>query len=164
MNITLYKAADELRQTLDQVDPDTGELPEGYENIFGLVKNKSQAVVGYYLDTEAQADMVELHAKELLGRVKRQRERNKRLKGYLLDCMKMAGISEIKALDGTFTAKLYLNRDDVVVIDPHQSVPDEYLAEPEEREASKTKIKIALKSGEELEFAYLAKNDRLEIK
>jgi hypothetical protein len=164
LNITLYKAADDLRQTLDQLDPETGELPDGYENALGLVKNKGRSVVAYYLDTEAQADMVELHAKELLGRVKTQRKRNEWLKGYLKDCMKTAGITEIKADDGSFKATFYANRDEAVVIDPVKPIPAKYLSDPAPLEPSKTKIKAALKAGTVLDFAYLAKNDRLEIK
>ena len=31
MNISLYKAADDVRKLFDQMDAETGELPEGFE-------------------------------------------------------------------------------------------------------------------------------------
>ncbi len=57
MNISLYSAVDELRSVLDQVDEETGELPEGYESARGLVANKSAKVAAYIAQTEAEATM-----------------------------------------------------------------------------------------------------------
>jgi hypothetical protein len=164
MQITLYKAAEELRETLDQVDPETGELPEGYESILGLVKNKGQAVIAYRLNELATVEMIKAHIKDMQAKAKSIEKRCDHLDGYLMTCMKMIGINEIKANDGTFTAKLYLERDASVVIDPTKVVPDEYLAPPKPREPSKTLISAAIKAGKVLDFAYIVKNDRLEIK
>lgn len=163
MNITLYQAADELREILDQVDPDTGELPEGYESALGLVKNKAAKVGAYLLQTQAEADMVEAHAKALLDRVATQRKRHEWLKGYLMTNMLDAGITEISVENGA-KIKLYPHRDEAVEVFDERQVPSEYFADPKPAPISKGKIKSAIKNGVDVPGALLVKRHRLEVK
>lgn len=163
MNITLYQAADELRHVLDQVDPETGELPEGFESALGLVKHKGGKVGAYILQAEAEAEMIEAHAKTLLDRVATQRRRNQWLRDYLLRNMLETGITEIAVENGA-RIRLYPERDEAVEVFDERQVPAEYLADPKPPAISKTKIKAAIKNGVEVPGAMLVKRPRLEIK
>ena len=162
-NVTLWKAAEDLREVLDQVDPETGELPEGFENAYGLVKNKGAKVGAYILQTEAEMDMIETRAKELLARVRTQKKRNEWLRNYLLENMSATGIREIAVEDGA-KIKFYPERDEAVEIFDERQVPAEYFADPKPPEISRTKIKAAIKAGVEVPGALLTKRHRLEVK
>lgn len=162
MDITLHKAAEDLRATLAQVDPETGALPEGFENALGLVKRKSAAVGAFILQAEREADFVEQHAKLLLERVKAERRRVEWLRGYLLAHMRDAGVTEI-SIDGIATIKRYPERDVVVDIWDEKQIPAEYF-EPQPPKLSKQSIKAVLSGGADVPGARLVAKDRLNIR
>lgn len=166
MKITLYRAAETYREILDQIDPETGEIPEGFleefDNAKGLVKNKGTSVAAYILQQEAEMALVSNHARELMSRVVAQTKRNEWLRQYLRDNMLATGINQIEG-EG-FLIKLYRERDEAIEIFDSRQVPPEFDAEPKPPEPSKTKIKAAIKAGNEVPGAKLVKRDRLEIK
>ncbi len=165
MQISLYKAAADVRELLDQIDPETGEMPEGFDQARAIVATKAQGVAAFILENEAQADMVEAHAKALLDRVKTARRRSEWLRQYLRTHMDAAGILSIKADDGTFSAKLEKERDESVEVFDADQLPQDYMREiPAKSEPDKALIKKALKDGFEVPGAKLAKKDRLTIK
>lgn len=165
MNITLYKAAADVRELLDQIDPETGELPEGYEQARAIVATKAQAVAAFVLENNAQADMVEAHAKSLLDRVKAARKRSDWLRQYLQTHMAACGIREIAAEDGTFKATLAVGRDESVDVFQPELLPQDYMREiPAKYEPDKTLIKKALKDGFDVPGARIVAKDRLTIK
>jgi len=165
MQITLYQAADSVRDLLDQIDPETGELPEGFEQARALVATKAKACAAFILDNEAQADMVEQHAKSLLDRVKTARKRSQWLREYLSSHMAAAGVMSIKSDDGTFTAKLDLGRDESVDVWDAAQLPADYMREiPAKSEPDKTLIKKAIKDGFDVPGAKLIAKDRLTLK
>jgi hypothetical protein len=165
MNITLYQAAQEVRELLEQIDPETGELPEGYEAARDLVASKAKAVAAFVLENNAQADMVEAHAKSLMERVKSARKRSDWLKAYLASHMAACGIQSIKSDDGTFCAKLEVGRDESVEIYEPQSIPEDYMREvPAKYEPDKVLIRRAIKDKFTVPGARLVAKDRLTIK
>jgi hypothetical protein len=165
LNITLYNAAETVRELLEQIDPETGELPEGFEQARAIVATKAQAVAAFILETNAQADMVEGHAKALLARVKTARKRSDWLKQYLQSHMGAAGVLSIQSDDGTFSAKLDKERDESVEIFDEAQLPADYMREiPATTEPDKALIKKAMKDGFEVPGARLVKKDRLTIK
>jgi hypothetical protein len=164
VNITLYQAAQEVREMLEQIDPETGELPEGYEQARAVVATKAQAVAAFILENNAQADMVEAHAKALLDRVKTARKRTDWLKEYLRSHMSACGITQIKSEDGTFTAKLEIGRDESVEIYEPESIPEDYMREVVKVEPDKTLIKKAIKDKFVVPGARIVAKDRLTIK
>lgn len=165
MDIKLYQAADAVRALLDQMDPETGELPEGFEDARALVAQKSQAVAAYILDTEAQAKMVEEHAKALLARVKAANNNMQRLREYLQFHMAASGVLSIKSDDGTFYAKLEQGRDKSVEVFDAEQLPPDYLREiPAKYEPDKALIKKAIQEGYEVPGARIVAKDRLTIK
>lgn len=163
MNLTLYQSADELRHILDQVDVETGELPPGYESALGLVKHKGGKVGAYILQTEAEAAMVEAHAKALLDRVASQKKRNDWLRNYLMTNMLETGITEISVENGA-KIKLYPNRDEAIEVFDEKQIPPEYFSPPKPPAVSKSAIKVALKQGRDVPGALIVRRHRLEVK
>ncbi len=165
MQITLYKAAETVRELLEQIDPETGELPPEFEQARAIVATKAQAVAAFVLSNNAEADMVEAHAKTMLERVKSARKRSDWLKQYLTGHMQVCGITEIKSDDGTFKASLAIGRDESVDIWDEAQLPMNYLREiPAKTEPDKTLIKRAIKDGFEVPGARLVTKDRLTLK
>lgn len=165
MNITLYSAAASVRELLEQIDPETGECPEGFEQARALVATKAQACAAFVLENDAQAEMVELHAKSLLDRVRTARKRSQWLRQYLSSHMAAAGVMSIKSDDGTFSAKLEIGRDESVDVWDVAQIPADYMREiTAKTEPDKTLIKKAIKDGFEVPGAKLIAKDRLTIR
>lgn len=165
MNITLHAAADQVRELLDQVDPETGELPEGFEQARAIVATKAVAVAAYLIETERQAGVLKAYAKEIGDRAKAAEKRMGWLKGYLLSHMAACGITEIRDERGIFTAKRQPERDEAVEVFDDTQIPKDYLREiPATHEPDRALIKAAIKDGFEVPGAKLVKRDRLSIK
>jgi RNase adaptor protein for sRNA GlmZ degradation len=164
MQVTLYKASEDLRELLDQIDPDTGELPEGFQQARAIVATKSQAVAAFVLENDAQADMVETHAKKLLAKVATARRRSEWLRSYLQAHMSACGMREIKADDSTFLAKLEIERDASVEVFDERMVPSDYWRETVKRAPDKVLIGKAINDGYDVPGARIVKRDRLTIK
>lgn len=164
MNITLYKAAEELRDTLENIDPETGELPDGFENAQALVQRKAMSVAAYILDTDAQAEMVEAHAKTLLERVKTARKRSAWLRQYLRTNMQETGITKVTSEDGTFTLSLERDRDESVDVFDEAQLPAELVKTEVKTSPDKVAIKKLLKDGQDVPGARIVKKDRLSIR
>lgn len=166
MNVSLYKAAADVREMFDQMDPETGELPEGFEPAREIVIRKSAAVAAYILEADKQADMVEAHGKTFIDLAKKQRARNDRLRDYLKTHMSLAGVMQIEDDFGMFKAKLLKDRDEAVEVFDAAQVPFNYMTYPKPPAPAPDKalIKKAIKDGFEVPGARLIKRDRLEIK
>jgi hypothetical protein len=165
MQITLHAAADQVRKLLEQIDPETGELPEGFEQARAIVATKSAAVAAYLLEDERQAEMVEGYAKDLMARVKTARKRSEWLREYLRSHMAACGLTEIKDERGIFTAKLEKDRDEAVEVFDLAQIPKDYLREvPATEVPDKVLMKKAFKDGFEVPGAKLVRRDRLTIK
>ena len=105
--------------------------------------------------------MLDQHIKSMQEKKKALQNRQSRLKEYLAFNMKRSGILEIKADDGTFTAKFQKNPPAVAVYDEKQ-IPEEYWVV--KREISKSAIKDAIKGGKEIPGAKLESSESLRIK
>jgi hypothetical protein len=127
------------------------------------VKGANVAAYALTLDAEIAA------LKEVEGKVAAKRKSREsaasRLRAYLKNNMAACGITEIKALDGTFTAKLFRERDAVVIIDSENLIPADYMRQiPARSEPDKSLLLRALKEGYSIPGVSLTKKDRLEIK
>jgi hypothetical protein len=163
MNITLYKAAEEFAAVLDQIDPETGELPAEYNTVRELVARKGAAVAAYIAQREMEADAISERLKEIESRVKAMRARAAHLRRYTADCMRTAGISEIASEDRLLCVRLYPDRDESVEVYDESLLVDHYMRVKIIREPDKVGIKAALKSGREVQGARIVKRDRLVI-
>ena len=165
MNITLHQATEQVRELLDQIDPETGELPEGYEDARAIVTSKAIAVTAYILEQDRGIASAKEYVKELTAKVKAAEKRQDWLRRYLQEHMAAAGITEIADERGVFKASLASGRDEAIEVFDEAQVPADYLREiPAKYEADKTLIKKAIKDGFEVPGARLVKRDRLTIK
>lgn len=164
--LTLYDASEHLSLLLDQIDPETGEMSEALGAALSKFEGKSQSIAAYILNQEATADAIDEAIKKLEKRAMGFRKKADSLKQYLQDNMKRAGITQITADDGTFTAKLYRERDVSVEIFESKLIPIAYMRQvpPPEPAPDKNRIKESLKAGTDVPGARLLKKDRLEIK
>ena len=78
--------------------------------------------------------------------------------------MARLAIKKITALDGTFEATLYTERDEYVLVTDEAKIPGKYMQAKEFYEPRKADIKAAIKRGEIVPGVEIKKNDRLTIK
>lgn len=167
MNITLYKA-NELARLESHIDHETGEIDMlAYDAAQITLADKQMAVVAYIKNNDSTIDQLSAVIKELTAKKKTLESRKASLGIYLSANMKEHGITSIKANDGTFEAKLYIDRDEsVVILDglDGYSFPPELCNAPKPPEPSKTLIKAAINAGQAVAGAMIVRNDRLTIK
>jgi hypothetical protein len=163
MNVTLYQAATELAAALDQIDPETGELPAEYGTARELVERKGAAVAAYIAQREMEADAIENRIEEISKRVKAMRSRAVHLRNYMADCMRTAGITEIASDDKLLRVRLYPGRDESVEVYDQSLLAEQFTRVKTTREPDKTGIKVAIKSGQDVQGARIVKRDRLII-
>ncbi len=166
--MNLYEISNEYLATANQLadmDIDEQTLTDTLEASAWPVEEKVRSVSAVILNLQAEADMVKGTADRIAKRAKALQSRADALHDYLLINMQRTGITEIKALDGTFKAKLYRERDASVVIDSENLIPADYMREiPARCEPDKVLIKKAINDGYEVPGAHIVKKDRLEIK
>lgn len=163
MSITLFDAAQAVREAVHQIDPDTGEIIETYADSRALFEHKAIGCVAYAKEEAATLESARAMVKDMLAKIEAREKRLERFKAYLADCMKATGITEVKHELGLFGAKLYLERDESVEIDEGADFPPEMCNDPKPPTPSKTKIKNAIKAGEAVAGARIVRKDRLTI-
>ena len=162
---SLYQLAHDFREQIDSLfDPETGEALPAFDEFRVMLGNKANQVAAYVLNCESDA----AQAKEAVKRIKALQtayeRKADRLRQYLAENMKTAGINEIKATDGSFVVKLYVDRDESVEIEEGALFPAELCNDPKPPEPSKTKIKNAILAGQPVAGARIVRKDRLSIK
>lgn len=87
------------------------------------------------------------------------------LRRYLQDQMKRTGTTEISANDGSFKARLLVERDASVEVFEEGLLPVDYMREiPASYAPDRKLIKKAIDEGFDVPGARIVKKDRLEIK
>jgi hypothetical protein len=165
MTMKLYQLADEYQQALEVLDDP--ELPEEVvrdtlEALQGGLVQKGQAVAAYALNLSAEIEALKAHEKRVAAKRKTLEAREAWFREYLKVNMERCGINEIKAIDGTFTAKLGKGRPSVV-IDDDKLIPDDSEFVRWKREVDKTAIAAAIKNGQEVPGAHLETRPTLRI-
>lgn len=162
---SLYQLANDFRDQLDSLfDPETGEALPAFEEFRVMLGNKANQVAAYILNCESDADQAKNAIKRIKALQEASERKAQRLRQYLAENMKTAGINEIKAADGSFVVKLYVDRDESVQIDEGATFPVALCNDPKPPEPSKTKIKNAILAGEPVAGARIVRKDRLTIK
>lgn len=165
MNISLYKAADELAPLLDQIDDD-GVMSDELGAALAQFEGKGLGVIAYVLNCEAHAAMIKQAAEAMAKRAGPLEKRAERLREYLAFNMRKTGITEITCPE--FAAKLMIERDASVEILDAKQLPADYMkwSEPKPAVASPDKklIAEAIKDGFDVPGARIVKSDRLTIK
>ena len=163
MKITLFDAAQSVREALSAVDPETGELTDAYSDSRELFERKGGACVAFAVDESAQIEAAKAMLKAMDAQVKARAARLDRFHAYMADCMRAAGVSKVSA-DGLATATLYEGRDESVELDEGAIFPPELCADPKPPLPSKSKIRAAILAGEPVSGARIVRRDRLQIK
>ena len=162
-NVTLFEAAQAVRESVNQIDLETGEIVESYTESRELFQNKAIACVAYAKEEAATIASARAMMKAMDAKIESREKRLERFEAYLADCMKATGILDVKHELGLFAAKLYPERDESVEIEPDAEFPPELCNDPKPPTPSKTKIKVAIKAGEAVAGARIVRKDRLTI-
>ena len=161
----LYELVAQYRelQTLDAEEVDDQTFADTLEALGGEITEKATNVALYYRNLDSFADQVEETAKKLSERAARIRRRGEWLRAYLLNQLRGAGISQIKAPEFTISIRKNLA---AVIIGAGAQVPAEFMVQPEPTppRPDKKLIKEALQAGRVVEGCWLEQGERLEIK
>ena len=163
MSITLFEAAQQVRDSLGKIDPDTGELLDFDPQSRALFEQKAIGCVAYAKEEAATIASAKAMLKEMADKIASRENRLERFKAYMADCMRATGITEVKHETGLFSAKLHLGRDESVELDDGADFPPELCNDPKPPAPSNSKIKAAIKAGEPVAGARLVRKDRLTI-
>ena len=162
-NITLFDAAQQVREAINQVDPDTGELLDFDNQSRALFEQKAIGCVAYAKEEAGTIAAAKAMLKEMAEKIASREKRLERFEAYIADCMKATGITEVKHETGLWGAKLYLDRDESVELEEGATFPPELCNDPKPPAPSRTKIKAAIKAGQPVAGARIVRKDRLAI-
>lgn len=162
-NITLFDVAQAVREAVNRVDPDTGEICESYAASRELFEHKAIACVAYAVEENHGLDAARAMLKTMQARLDAREKRLSKFEAYLADCMRATGVMEVKHEHGLFVAKLYPERDESVELDEGAQFPPALCNDPKPPAPSRTKIKASIKAGEAVGGARLVRKDRLAI-
>lgn len=168
-SLSLYTLSDEVERLLsseDAFDAETGELSPALVEALGDAKDKMVSVSAYILNMGAQLDAMSDHMKRIKARHDALAGRQEKLREYLVFNMKRTGVKEIAANDGTFSAKLLIERDASVEIFDEKQIPAAYMSKPVAPAPAPMKKDIAkaIKEGKDVPGAKITKKDRLELR
>ncbi|HGN6560317.1 TPA: siphovirus Gp157 family protein [Neisseria gonorrhoeae] len=160
--LTLYRCAADVQAALDYYFDSETEREDTLEAVIGQFEVKAQSVIAYIKNQEITEKMLEGHIGRMTGKLKAVKARNQSLKDYLARNMQAAGITEIKADDGTFKAS-FRKSEAVVILDEAQ-IPAEFMREAVKTEPDKTAIKKAIESGRQVAGAKIEGRKNLQIR
>ncbi len=123
--LALYRCAADVQAALDYYFDSETEREDTLEAVIGQFEVKAQSVIAYIKNQEITEKMLEEHIGRMTGKLKAAKARNQSLKDYLARNMQAAGITEIKADDGTFKAS-FRKSEAVVILDEAQ-IPAEFM-------------------------------------
>ena len=162
--MNLY-TANELARLEQHVDEDGVINIEAFNQSQVALRDKQLAVVAYLKNEVVKIDMLDNAIKELQARKKHMQTRHDWLKQYLLVNMQENGISEISALDSTFSAKIKTNPPKLIIDDAGKIPADLYVyPDAPPPHPNNELIKEKLKAGEVIEGARLEQGKRVDIK
>lgn len=160
--LTLYRCAADVQAALDYYFDSETEREDTLEAVIGQFEVKAQSVIAYIKNQEITEKMLEEHIGRMTGKLKAAKARNQSLKDYLARNMQAAGITEIKADDGTFKAS-FRKSEAVVILDEAQ-IPTEFMREAVKTEPDKTAIRKAIESGRQVAGAKIEGRKNLQIR
>ncbi|CFR64734.1 TPA: siphovirus Gp157 family protein [Neisseria gonorrhoeae] len=160
--LALYRCAADVQAALDYYFDSETEREDTLEAVIGQFEVKAQSVIAYIKNQEITEKMLEGHIGRMTGKLKAAKARNQSLKDYLARNMQAAGITEIKADDGTFKAS-FRKSEAVVILDEAQ-IPAEFMREAVKTEPDKTAIRKAIESGRQVAGAKIEGRKNLQIR
>lgn len=141
-----------------EIDADT--VFDTLEGIEEPLHEKALSVAAFIKNEEAMAAAIKEAIADMQSRMKAHEAKAKRVKDYLLSSLNGAGVPKVES--PRFCISVKKTPAPVVIYD---DVPEEFSRIKTTVDPDKTKIKAALKDGQELAFAKMGEQGRrLEIK
>ena len=159
---SLYELADEFKEALESLtDLDDQSVKDTLESLEGEFKLKTTNVAKYIKNLEHTAEGI----KEVESRQHKRRtsieSKIKHLKEYLRYNLEKTNTQKIESSEITITIQ---NNPHKVVITNEKDIPRDFLETKEVQSIDKTKIKEALKNGENIPGCELVQEKRVSIK
>lgn len=145
-----------------QVDEETGEVT-GYEELEAVADEfdiKAENISLFIKNEEAFALSIREEEKALADRRKQHENKANNLKNYLANQMLDIGKTKLE----TPKTKVSFRKSEQTIIEAEDLIPKEYIKEKITRTPDKTAIKNAIKSGQEVDGAYIETKQNIQIK
>lgn len=164
----LYLLAQEYKDLenalLASADEETGELDidiaKAVEKAQGTFEEKAVAVATVYRHLETYSGNIKAEIKRLQALDKRVDREQERVKEYLTQACEMTGTESIRGV----YANISFRKSEQTVIDDESVLPKEYVIEKITYSPDKTKIKNAIKAGQEVQGAHIEVKNNIQIK
>lgn len=165
MSKSLYQLSAEYETaflTMIEMDIDEQSMMDTLEGLEGTLLVKMANVGALIKNLEAEAEMIGKAIDRIKAREKALTNKAGRLKDYLKDNMKKAGIPKVKAVDATFTITL-LKDNASLKIEDETKLPDKYVIRWCDKTIDNAMLKTDLEAGEIIEGATLDYKPGLRI-
>ncbi len=160
----LYEISEEMLAILEDVDVETGEMTEeqvtALQRLEGKFEAKAENVAKYIRNIEGEAEVFRAEAERLARKARTRKNTSARLKLYLLDNMRVAGVTKIK---GKVLSVAVQKSPASVSINDEGLVPREYWHQPAPT-IDKARVRDALKNGEHVPGAVLVASEHVRIR
>lgn len=164
----LYLLAQEFKELENalfaSVDEETGEVDldifSTVEKAQGTFEEKAIAVATVFRNLENYGGNIDAEIKRLQALKKRVDREQMRVKDYLTQACEMTGTESIRGV----SANISFRKSEQTVIDDESALPKEFLIEKITYSPDKTKIKSAIKAGEEVQGAHIEVKQNIQIK
>lgn len=151
--MNLYELSSDL-VTLREMD-EIEEVQQIKEIIAGEIANKGKGIVQVVRSLESDADAIKAEI-DRLNKLKKIKENNiKRLREYTKTCMEQMEVKKIETPVGNLTLR---KGPSTLKIDDESKLPDKYLEIVQTYKVDKDLLKSDLKSGIEVEGAYMSES------
>lgn len=168
-NLKLYELADDYIAALNKLEAladagmlDAETVANTLDGMSCELEVKATNVIGYARSLELEAQAIRAAIEPMEKRAKAIEAKSKYMIEYVKTQMERTGKTEIKS--PYFVLKLRDNPPKVV-IDNEAGIPETcWRVIPEKREVDKKAIKEMIESGQEVQFAHIERDKRLEIK
>ena len=164
MSIALYELSEAHRDVLNIIDEETPDqdIMNALMVIEGHIETKAVNIVNIIKSLEAEVEAIDIEEKRLSRRKRRRTNTIKDIKQYLRGAMEQMKMDKIKT--ATMSISIQNNPPSVHVLNEDE-IPGKFLTLiPEQYVIDKKAVADALKSGEEVKGAALARGRSLRIR
>lgn len=167
-NLTLYSLSKDLEQLqnelLESADEETGELDnkivEAVDKLQGTFEEKAVKVAMVYKNFDSFLTSIEAEEKRLKALKEKVEREKERVEKYITRACETTGTTRIEGVQATISFR----KSEKVVVDNESLIPEEFMKVKTTYEPDKTKIKKAIKNGEEVLGASLQTTNNIQIK
>jgi hypothetical protein len=153
--LSLYDLSNEFKALEEILIMDGGEITEISEELektlFEMIEKKTDAYIQFNQKLDDEMELAAKHIKRLQEFKKVRENAQERLKQYAIMCLERMGQQKISGDFGTISLR---KPSQVLNILDEQKIPDEFASYV--RIVDKTKVKDAIKKGQEVEGASLS--------